>query len=1206
MPASEDFYRDQQRLHLVFLGTSVALFAVTIWMLAADHVKPWKDHQREFNIVNREKLEQDLASEQRKLDARRLAALDERLAKEQQELADHQSEIDSATAKIRELSTQLDRQDRAVQFLKADQAEAASAYDLVVGQLAETPKNDPRHAKLERERVRVLERLASLDAKIRDAMGSAGKTKEEVTRFENDIKRRGEKIETTKAEQSKLTNDRDSLKRSIESTSYGLAQKVRALPVIDGFASPVRIKQTVLEELPLDYNFKMVTRFDRCMTCHLAIDKPGYLAKDAIKQPYCSHPHLELYVGDKSPHPVTKFGCTICHQGQGTATSFDWASHTPSDNKQRAEWEKEYGWFFNHFHELPMYASRHIEASCLKCHHDPYQIPQAKKALLGYETIRTHGCYGCHEIDGYKDDGTSIGPNLRLAAPTDSEQEKNRSLRKVGPSLARVSEKVGKDWIWKWIRDPRSFRPSTKMPVFYRQIDTGFYDSAGPEGEFDFESSDAGAKANATPAKGARHAHAKGAHSKEADAQNEHDKELASLALIEVHAITEYLWQASQKNVKATPAEPFKGDPAKGKILFRTKGCVACHNHKEHASLEARGFGPDLSEVGAKFVTDSQKHWLARWIANPAQHNPMTYMPNVQLAPGEPADIAAYLVSAPGKWTRELEIAAVDAKALQDLLLMYEVKGKPTVEEARKAVDAIGNTEAKLVVLGQKTIARLGCFGCHEIPGFEKAKPIGVGLADWGRKDPHKIAFENINEYVQTNPEAKAFYEKEQYYAWALGHHQREGFLMQKLREPRSYDYEKIRRWEDRTRMPQFNLTDEEREALATFVLGLVGETINRKYVYAPPPAKDAEVRGRNLLEGYNCTACHVIKPGEWGFEPSREDADKLVALAKERLAADYDFPGHSAWTPTVKRDGLATVLKGLPDGRENPDEAEVAGDPKFYVRLWEATSLLGQNIPAGIKVGVPSSQVDKDHTPPAGGLFAMWLVEDLISRSANPADPAERDKSWQKAPPPLIREGEKVQTPWLYRFLRDPVSIRPGVALRMPKFNFRAGDVETLANYFAAADNKPFPYVEIPERESGYLAEMEGAHPKYLESGWNLITNKELCVKCHPVGGIRPSGKPEELGPELSRAPERLRPEWMLRWIANPVRIVPYTQMPVNFEKNKQQFQSLFKGEPIEQVRAVRDTLVNYNQVLDAMMIKQQASAGSGATADAARPAAQ
>ena len=50
--------------------------------------------------------------------------------------------------------------------------------------------------------------------------------------------------------------------------------------------------------------------------------------------------------------------------------------------------------------------------------------------------------------------------------------------------------------------------------------------------------------------------------------------------------------------------------------------------------------------------------------------------------------------------------------------------------------------------LGEKTISRLGCFGCHTIPGFENAKPIGTALNDWGIKLPARLDFGHIKEYL--------------------------------------------------------------------------------------------------------------------------------------------------------------------------------------------------------------------------------------------------------------------------------------------------------------------------------------------------------------------------------------------------------------------------------------------------------------------------
>src|SRR5262249_692288 len=43
------------------------------------------------------------------------------------------------------------------------------------------------------------------------------------------------------------------------------------------------------------------------------------------------------------------------------------------------------------------------------------------------------------------------------------------TMRKVGPSLYRLAEKTTASWVRPWIKEPRGFRPDTKMPHFYQQ-----------------------------------------------------------------------------------------------------------------------------------------------------------------------------------------------------------------------------------------------------------------------------------------------------------------------------------------------------------------------------------------------------------------------------------------------------------------------------------------------------------------------------------------------------------------------------------------------------------------------------------------------------------------------------------------------------------------------------------------------------------------
>src|SRR5262249_44744662 len=73
---------------------------------------------------------------------------------------------------------------------------------------------------------------------------------------------------------------------------------------------------------------------------------------------------------------------------------------------------------------------------------------------------------------------------------------------------------------------------------------------------------------------------------------------------------------------------------------------------------------------------------------------------------------------------------------------------------------------------------------------------------------------------------------------------------------------------------------------------------------------------------------------------------------------------------------------------------------------------------------------------------------------------------------------GEKVQTSWLFQFLKNPTKIRRVTILRMPRFNMSDDEAMTFVNYFAAIDrrenpavNLTYPYETVPQRSDDYLA---------------------------------------------------------------------------------------------------------------------------------------
>ncbi|MGZ3336497.1 MAG: hypothetical protein ACXWOV_15585, partial [Isosphaeraceae bacterium] len=67
MPATEETYRRQPALHIIFAISSIAMTLSIIWMIMADHLRPWKQVQREFHDVERAKLkaaEQEILKKQ--------------------------------------------------------------------------------------------------------------------------------------------------------------------------------------------------------------------------------------------------------------------------------------------------------------------------------------------------------------------------------------------------------------------------------------------------------------------------------------------------------------------------------------------------------------------------------------------------------------------------------------------------------------------------------------------------------------------------------------------------------------------------------------------------------------------------------------------------------------------------------------------------------------------------------------------------------------------------------------------------------------------------------------------------------------------------------------------------------------------------------------------------------------------------------------
>ena len=135
------------------------------------------------------------------------------------------------------------------------------------------------------------------------------------------------------------------------------------------------------------------------------------------------------------------------------------------------------------------------------------------------------------------------------------------------------------------------------------------------------------------------------------------------------------------------------------------------------------------------------------------------------------------------------------------------------------------------------------------------------------------------------------------------------------------------------------------------------------------------------------------------------------------------------------------------------------------------------------------------------------------------------------------------------------------------------------LVDFFAARDDAPTPYEFNPRTSSDYLQTASLEHPQRLDDALRIITDNDYCVKCHLVGDFIPVGSTRTMGPQLDRVNERLRADYVHRWVGDPKRILPFTGMPVNIPFDKPVKQALFPGTSAQQLNGVVDLLMNWDR---------------------------
>ncbi len=127
------------------------------------------------------------------------------------------------------------------------------------------------------------------------------------------------------------------------------------------------------------------------------------------------------------------------------------------------------------------------------------------------------------------------------------------------------------------------------------------------------------------------------------------------------------------------------------------------------------------------------------------------------------------------------------------------------------------NADQKNLYAGEKLIGRYGCYGCHNVPGFENC-PTDRHGADGSGKQTHLAARLRI-------PGDRALDEP-------IG-------TSAKLNNPRVFDEGRVKRPEELLKMPNFGLSDKEVQSIVMVLTSLVKDPV-------PLEMKDRTTHGRH------------------------------------------------------------------------------------------------------------------------------------------------------------------------------------------------------------------------------------------------------------------------------------------------------------------------------------------------------------------------
>jgi len=549
---------------------------------------------------------------------------------------------------------------------------------------------------------------------------------------------------------------------------------------------------------------------------------------------------------------------------------------------------------------------------------------------------------------------------------------------------------------------------------------------------------------------------------------------------------------------------------------------------------DMKKIGPNLKDVRLKL----NKNWIPVWLKKPTDFRPTTKMPNFRLS--------------------DHQIQAISAFIWQSGLTDPLPKHKP------------GNAAH-----GKELFETRGCLACHSIGEGDQMMggTFAANLTRVGEKANYDYLVRWVhNARERTRPYCP--YEKkdigpEDYAKKGLPYR----FDLEHSKCPNDGHELQV---QNMTVMPSLRLSPEDAEDIATYLM-----TQKKKDPSSYPDASfmddpSLKAEGKKWVRQFGCAGCHEIAgmedEGRIGTELTFEGSKPIERLdfalfteAAQRGGKDAEpiknkedvarLPDGPATKPWYNHKGFFEHKLAEPEVYDQgmiKSPTEALRMPNVHLTKEQVlditTFLMGSQ-----ETSLPASYLYKPGDARHDIQEGWWVVKKYNCMGCHQFIPGQQTvlmglKQYQDAqdqlPPKLLTEGARVDPEWLRKFLSNPAlsttdtnrdGVRPYLKVRMPTFSFSDNELRKLVRFFQALSQQPMPY--IPE-EVPTLTAKENDMARSLFS-----STAAPCLKCHATGD--PNHDKIATAPNFLLAKERLKPDWVERWITDPQAVSPGTSMP-------------------------------------------------------------